>query len=74
MLGAIQEKRELPEGYAFRLPPDNLSAVAEWVAFERKCCPFFTFVLEQSSDVGPLWLRITGPKGVKVFMREEFGL
>jgi hypothetical protein len=49
-------------------------AAAEWVSYERKCCPFFTFALEQSADGGPVWLRITGPEGVKVFIREAFGL
>ena len=47
---------------------------AEWVSFERKCCPFFAFTLEQPKDLGPLWLRITGSEGVKAFIEEEFQL
>jgi hypothetical protein len=47
---------------------------AEWVSFERKCCPFFAFELEQAKDQGPFWLRITGSEGVKPFIVEEFGL
>ena len=74
LLGAVQEKSELPQGYAFRLPPSSLITAAEWISFERRCCPFFIFVLEQSRDEGALWLRITGPEGVKAFIREEFGL
>jgi hypothetical protein len=71
---AVQEKREMPNGYAFRLPPADLMTAAEWVSFERKCCPFFAFELEQAKDQGPFWLRITGSEGVKPFIVEEFGL
>ena len=72
LLAAVQERKELPTGYAFRLPPGKLVTAAEWVAYERKCCPFFTFAIEQSRDEGPLWLRLTGPRGVKEFIRAEF--
>ena len=71
---AVQEKRELPNGYAFRLPPADLMTAAEWVFFERKCCPFFAFEIEQAKDNGSLWLRITGAEGVKPFIVEEFQL
>ncbi len=72
LFAAVQENRELSDGYGFRLPPGELIAVAEWVGLERRCCPFFTFTLEQTRDGGPLWLRVTGPAGVKAFIREEF--
>ena len=74
LFAGVQEKRELKDGYAFRLGPAMLVNVAEWVSFERKCCPFFTFNIEQSRDQGPLWLRVTGPEGVKAFIQEEFQL
>lgn len=70
---AAQEKSEIAKGYAFRFPAASLLTVAEWVSLERRCCPFFTFALEQSRDSGPVWLKVTGPKGVKEFIREEFG-
>lgn len=69
---AVAEKSELPNGYGFRLGAKDLTAAAEWVSLEAKCCPFFTFELEQSRDQGPLWLRITGAAGVKAFIRDEF--
>ena len=74
LLPAAREERELPNGYAFRLPPADLTMAAEWVSFERKCCPFFGFEIEQAKDNGPLWLRITGSEGVKPFIVEEFRL
>jgi len=74
LLGAVQERRELADGYAFRFPAETLLFAAEWVSFERKCCPFLTFVLEQTRDQGPLWVRVTGSEGAKAFIKEEFGL
>jgi len=71
---AVQQTRELPNGYAFRLPPASLRSAAEWVALESRCCPFFSFELRLSGEGGPLWLHVTGAKGVKPFMRAEFGL
>lgn len=74
LLGSVREKKELPDGYGFRLSADMLTKAAEWITLERKCCPFFTFELEQSRDSGPLWLRVKGPEGVKELIRAEFGL
>ena len=74
LMTATQEKRELPNGYGFRLAPSSLMAAAEWISLERKCCPFFTFEMEQPRDEGPVWLRITGSEGVKAFIRAEFQL
>ncbi len=74
LFASIQEKKELRDGYAFRLQPDKLVDVAQWISFERQCCPFFDFELEVPKDGGPVWLRITGAKGIKEFIRAEFGL
>jgi len=73
---SIEEVKELPNGYAFRLPAasSTILSVAEWVTFERLCCPFFTFALEIEGDGSPLWLRMTGREGVKEFMRSELGI
>jgi len=74
LLGAVQETRELPNGYAFRLPPDALVTAAQWVSRERKCCPFFTFEIEVARSGGPVWLRLTGRDGIKPFIRSELGV
>ena len=74
LFAAVEATSELPNGYAFRLPPAKIVSAAEWISFERKCCPFFAFELEQAKDGGPLWLRITGSEGVKPFIVEEFQL
>ena len=63
----IQERQELVNGYAFRLPPDPAigAKIIEYIALERRCCPFFTFVLEFEAEGGALWWKITGPEGSK---------
>lgn len=68
----VQESKELKNGFAFRLPPEALVTTSQWVSFERECCPFFDFELEIAKNSGPIWLRITGDRGVKDFIRTEF--
>lgn len=71
LFAAVDEKKELTDGYAFRVPSSMLVSAATWVAYERRCCPFFTFQIEQTRDEGPVWLKITGPEGIKAFIRAE---
>lgn len=61
----MQEQQNLPDGLAFRFTADDYLAVADYIAYDRLCCPFFTFALEVTPNQGPVWLRITGPDGVK---------
>jgi len=70
------ETKELSNGFAFRLQAEtvSLAELAEWVAGERKCCPFFDFEILQARDAGPLWLKLEGYEGVKAFIRDEFGV
>jgi hypothetical protein len=70
---AALEIRELPDGYAFRLPaePDVLVKAAEFISLEKLCCPFLGFALEVEPEGGPVRLRLTGREGVKAFIREE---
>ena len=70
LLGAVEERRELQSGYAFRLPAKTLLTAAQWVSLERRCCPFFAFELVLAKDA--LWLRISGAKGIKEFLRAEW--
>ena len=71
---AAAETRELPDGYAFRFPAERYVDVAAFIANERLCCPFFTFVLEVTPEHGPIWLRITGRDGVKEVLQAELGI
>ncbi len=75
MLGTVLAVHELETGYELRLPAETpmLYKVAEYIANERLCCPFFRFemIVEPSGDV--LWLRLTGGEGVKDFLAAELG-
>ena len=72
----VKEIRELDDGYAFGHSPDRgvLLAIAEFVANERLCCPFFEFGLTVERDGGPVWLRITGEGEAKRILEAEMGI
>jgi hypothetical protein len=73
---AVVETQEAERGLRFRFSDErmDLMALAEWVRLERRCCPFFTFNIEVEGDGGPTWLTLSGPSGVKDFIRLEIGL
>ena len=73
MRSAIEEMKELPDGFAFRYPSDPTVIVnlAEWITLERRCCSFFNFALGVEPDDGPVWLSLTGGEGVKEFLQTE---
>jgi hypothetical protein len=73
---AIQERRELPNGYALRMDTKKIGTnqLAQWVELERKCCPFFEFEIRWTPQNEAVWLHLTGPEGVKDFILDEFGL
>jgi len=64
---------ELSDGYEFQFPSDakTYHIVAEWVGNERLCCPFFDFDIRIGDDSAPMKLRISGPDGVKQFIKAE---
>jgi len=76
LAGAKEEVRELPDGYAFRYSVDasTLQELAEFITYERLCCPFFDLEMAVEREGGPVWLRLRGREGVKEFIRAEFGL
>ena len=65
--------RELPDGYEFEFPtdPKTIAMVAEWVAGERVCCPFFEIQMRADQEHGPFWLRLTGRPGTKDFIKVD---
>jgi hypothetical protein len=74
ILAAITDRRELEDGYAFRLNGDSVSLpdVAQWICFERLCCPFFTFQLQTKGGERDCWLTLQGPDGAKAIIYQEF--
>lgn len=75
LFGAVTEIKELPNGYAFRLPDgsDIFTKTANFIMLERLCCPFFGFALEIEPEGGSIWLSLTGREGVKPFIVAEVG-
>ena len=73
---AVKESQELVDGYALRFVPEGslIMALAEFITLERLCCGFFRFTLEVEAQGGPIWLRLSGPEGVKEFLKSELNL
>jgi hypothetical protein len=67
-------KRELPAGIAIQISVERiaLAQLAEWISFERKCCPFIEFKIDVAPESGPVWLSLTGRTGVKEFLSQAF--
>ncbi len=67
-------KRELPDGLAIQVDIGQIALpqIAEWISFERKCCPFFEFRIDLAPELGPVWLSLTGRAGIKEFITEAF--
>jgi hypothetical protein len=70
---ALRERKELPEGYAYRLEPTVLKDVGEWLQLVAKCCQPLTYEVALAPQPGgALWVRITGHEGAKEFINLEF--
>ena len=68
---AVIGTEELRDGYASRLPGDGkwIAMIAKMIVAERECCPFLTFELVASPNMGPAIVRVTGPAGTKEFLK-----
>ena len=73
VFAGVQEVRELPTGYALRLPNETemVQTVVAFISYERLCCPFFRFELEIEPEQGPIWLRLSGTTDVKPFLESN---
>ena len=67
---------ETEEGYKFQFDAETVpvAELAEWVTLESKCCPFFDFHIDLEEEGKLVCLRLTGPEGIKAFIRDEWGL
>jgi hypothetical protein len=65
---------EMDRGYEFQFSPSTvtLAELADWVAAEGKCCPFFDFHIDLEREGKLLCLRLAGEEGIKAFIRAEF--
>jgi len=69
-------KRKLKNGFAYKFRGSDsiVDELATFVKTERTCCDFFNFSLSITGDKTEAWLKITGPKGTKDFIRSELEL
>ena len=65
---------ETGKGLVLRFSSDELEAVAEFLGYERRCCPFVDFSLRVPSGQQSVLLELSGPDGVTEFLRAELGL
>ena len=74
LFAAVEEVAELSDGFGYRFSSDGsqLEPLLEFIAAERRCCPFLTFELAFEPYGGPLWLRLRGSPPVKAFIAEAF--
>jgi hypothetical protein len=68
IFASVLEVKELANGYGFRLPLEASMIVnlGQWIAYERLCCPFFTFTIVIGEA---LWLELSGTPEVKVYIK-----
>ena len=71
----ILERKELENIYMFRFEGTDelLDELNEFIKTERACCHFFTFTLKINGATLETWMHLTGPKGVREFIRDELG-
>jgi hypothetical protein len=71
---AVLEKKETPDGYAFRFPSENewLGELVNFIIPERSCCPFITFRLTAEAGNGPIWLELVVAEEAKPVVADLF--
>ncbi|MCP9755963.1 hypothetical protein EGI26_12440 [Lacihabitans sp. CCS-44] len=72
----IVEKKELKNGikYTFKDSDETISMLTDFIKTERQCCDFFNFDISVSAEKKYVYLALTGPKGVKDFIKTELSL
>ncbi len=77
LLADVEERRELEEGYALKLPAARLADAAELMDIERRCCGFLTLRLDtEPADASEahIWFTLSGPPGTKRVLDAELRL
>lgn len=71
---AVFEVRELEHGFGYRFlcSGDGLLELAQFVDFERQCCPFLRFRITVEPGDNSAWLEMSGPEGTKEFIGTTF--
>jgi hypothetical protein len=67
--GMLSDVEETATGFRARLGGISLIDIAEWIALERRCCPFVRFTLEVEGD--ETIVAVSGPEGTKAIFAAE---
>ena len=72
----VTQKRELENGfgYTFAGTDEMLDLLTLFIKTERQCCDFFDYHFLITGSSEQIEMSITGPAGVRDFIREELGL
>lgn len=76
IVNSARRVEELPNGWEFSFD-DGLEVgnwLVEWMARERRCCPFLDFDIRLCERGEPVVLRLTGAPGVRDFIAADLGL
>jgi hypothetical protein len=70
LLDRAESREPTADGYRVRFPAssDTLTAIAQTIDAERRCCRFLTFTVTVEPDGGPISLAVTGPPGTREFL------
>ncbi len=71
---AALKRNEREDGFVFHFAGADYERVAAFVANERRCCPFFHFVLDVPPGQAPLTLEIRGNADARALLRAELRL
>ncbi len=74
LLADVEERRELEEGYALKLPAARLRDAAELMGIERRCCGFLKLRLDAEASEPHIWFTLSGPPGSKRVLDAELEL
>lgn len=67
----LKDKKELDDGYYYTFAGTDamIDEITAFIKSERQCCDFFTFNMLVEDDL--VILSVTGPEGVKDFVKTE---
>ena len=74
LAASVRSVQELPRGFALRFADEDALSdrLVEWMALERRCCPFLEIDLLFGDPGEALLLRVTGrADGAKEFLEAE---
>jgi len=72
LMKSVLGLEETAAGFRLRLNPERLPLrdVAEWIDYESRCCPFFSYRVDISNKPRAVAVELSGPPGAKEVFRQ----